>query len=74
MRLTASISVVALAVAGATRASDVPAEGTQDDLELITEAQVHLRPNVVLKLNNALGLSSKATDWAPEIGVLFSFR
>jgi hypothetical protein len=49
-------------------------EGTEDEVELITEAQVFLRPNLLLKLNNAFGLTSKATDWAPEIGVMFSFR
>ncbi len=48
-------------------------EGTQDEVELITEAQVFLAPRVVLKLNNAFGLSPKATDWAPEIGLMFSF-
>ena len=31
-------------------------------------------PNLVLKLNNSFGLSSKATDWAPGIGLEFSFR
>lgn len=49
-------------------------EGSEDELELITEGQWFLRPNLVLKLNNAFGLTSKATDWAPEIGVMFSFR
>lgn len=49
-------------------------EGSEDEVELITEAQWSIRPNVVLKLNNALGLTSKATDWAPEVGVMFSFR
>ena len=49
-------------------------EGTGDEVELITEVQVFLRPNVYLKLNNAFGLTSKATDWAPEIGLMFSFR
>ena len=48
-------------------------EGTQDEAELITEAQVFLTPNVFLKLNNAFGVTSKAPDWAPEIGVMFSF-
>ena len=47
-------------------------EGTQDEVELITEAQVFLTPNVFLKLNNAFGLTSKAPDWAPEIGVMFT--
>lgn len=49
-------------------------EGTQDEIEGITEVQWFLRPNVVLKVNNAFGLTSKATDWAPEIGVMFSAR
>lgn len=47
-------------------------EGTQDEAELITEAQIFLTPNVFLKLNNAFGVTSKAPDWAPEIGVMFS--
>lgn len=49
-------------------------EGTQDEVELITETQWSLRRNLVLKLNNAFGVTSKATDWAPEVGLLFSFR
>ena len=46
-------------------------EGNQDELELITEAQVFLASNVFVKLNNAFGVTSKATDWAPEVGVVF---
>lgn len=49
-------------------------EGDQDEVELISEAQWFLRPNVFIKLNNAFGLTSKATDWAPEIGIMFAFR
>ncbi len=49
-------------------------EGNQDEVELITEAQWHISDNVFLKLNNAFGLTSKATDWAPEIGVMFALR
>lgn len=48
-------------------------EGSQDEIELITEAQVFLARNVFLKLNNAFGVTSKAPDWAPEIGVMISF-
>lgn len=47
-------------------------EGTQDELSLITEAQVRLSRHAVLKLNNGFGLTSKATDWAPEVGILFT--
>ena len=49
-------------------------EGVDDEVELITEAQWFLRPGLTLKLNNAAGLTSKAPDWAPEIGLMFSFR
>ncbi|MDQ3697395.1 MAG: hypothetical protein M3373_05150 [Gemmatimonadota bacterium] len=49
-------------------------EGSEDELEGITELQLALGRNVILKLNNSIGLTSKATDWAPEIGVLFRFR
>jgi hypothetical protein len=49
-------------------------EGSEDEIEGITELQWALRPNVVVKLNNAVGLTSKATDWAPEIGIMFSIR
>jgi len=49
-------------------------EGEEDEVELITELQWFIRPNVFLKLNNAFGVTSKATDWAPEIGIMFSFR
>jgi hypothetical protein len=48
-------------------------EGNSDELALITEAQWFLTRNVFVKLNNGLGLTSKATDWAPEVGVVFSF-
>jgi len=47
-------------------------EGNADELELITEAQWHLSPHVFLRLNNGFGLTSKATDWAPEIGVVIA--
>jgi hypothetical protein len=47
-------------------------EGTQDELALITEAQWRLARSVTLKLNNGLGITSKATDWAPEVGILFT--
>ena len=49
-------------------------EGTQDEIEGITELQWFLRPNLVVKINNAFGLTSKATDWAPEFGLMFSVR
>ena len=51
----------------------VGVEGTADEVEAIGELQLFFTPNVFLKLNNAFGVTSKAPDWAPEIGVVFSF-
>lgn len=48
-------------------------EGTQDEVEWITDLQLRLTRHATLKLNNAIGITSKATDWAPEVGVLLSF-
>lgn len=48
-------------------------EGSEDEWELITEAQVQFSNRVTLKLNSGFGLTSKATGWAPETGVLFRF-
>ena len=41
--------------------------------EFITDFQFHLHKNAFKRINNALGVTSKATDYAPEIGVLFHF-
>jgi hypothetical protein len=49
-------------------------EGDQDEVELIGELQWHFSPRAYLRLNNAYGLTSKATDWGPDVGVVFSFR
>jgi hypothetical protein len=48
-------------------------EGTQDELSFIGEVQWLAASNLVVKINNGLGVTSKATDWAPEVGVVFSF-
>ena len=48
-------------------------EGDQDEVEWIVEAQYWLSRNVHLKLNSAFGVTSKAPDFAPEIGIMFSF-
>jgi hypothetical protein len=50
------------------------AEGNQDELEFIGDLQFHVLPHDgFIRVNNAVGATSKATDWAPEIGVLFYF-
>lgn len=48
-------------------------EGSQDEASLITEAQWILTETIFIKLNSGFGITSKAIDWAPEIGVMFSF-
>jgi hypothetical protein len=48
-------------------------EGEDDELSLIGEAQWTITPHATLKLNCGFGVTKKAEDVAPEIGVLFSF-
>jgi len=48
-------------------------EGDQDEVEYIVEGQYWLSRHVHLKLNTAVGVTSKAADFAPEVGVFFSF-
>lgn len=49
-------------------------EGHQlDEVALITELQWHVAPRVFFKFNHGFGLTTNATDFAPEIGVMFSF-
>ncbi|HEX9640031.1 MAG TPA: hypothetical protein VGB13_01815 [Candidatus Krumholzibacteria bacterium] len=51
----------------------IGAEGNQDELELINDLQFHIFPNGFIRINNSFGATSKATDWAPEVGILFYF-
>jgi hypothetical protein len=48
-------------------------EGSQDEVELITELQIHPTDFLTIKLNNGIGITSKADDWAPEVGLMFWF-
>lgn len=48
-------------------------EGTQDEVELLGEAQLHVSERVYLRANLGRGLTSKATDWAPDVGIVFAF-
>lgn len=51
-----------------------PVEGEQaDEVSAIVEAQARLGRHVLLKLNCGFGLTTKAPDVVPEIGLLFSF-
>jgi hypothetical protein len=48
-------------------------EGEQDEVAFVTEAQIHLGSHAYLKLNNAVGLTSMAPSWAPEVGIMLVF-
>jgi hypothetical protein len=48
-------------------------EGEQDELQAIGEVQYALTRHAVLKLNSGFGLTKKAPDVAPEVGIVFSF-
>jgi hypothetical protein len=51
----------------------VTLEGEDDEVSLIGEAQLTIARGAVLKLNCGFGVTGKAPDFAPEIGVIFSF-
>jgi hypothetical protein len=49
-------------------------EGAQgNEVSIIGELQYALSKNAVLKLNSGFGVTEKAPNFAPEIGVMFSF-
>jgi hypothetical protein len=48
-------------------------EGETDEISLIGEAQWFFAPWAFLKMNLGFGLTEKAPDLAPELGVLFHF-
>jgi hypothetical protein len=48
-------------------------EGEQDEAAVIGELQWRFAPRALLKLNNGFGVTSKAPDIAPEVGVALSF-
>lgn len=48
-------------------------EGTQDEVAFIVDVQWHFSRYGLLKAGNGFGLTSKATDWAPEVGLMFNF-
>ncbi|UCF88829.1 MAG: hypothetical protein JSV70_00825 [bacterium] len=48
-------------------------EGEDDEVSFIGETQHALSENATLKLNLGVGVTDKATDIAPEVGVLFRF-
>lgn len=47
-------------------------EGSEDEVEAIPEIQWHFGQRAFLKANAGFGITSKATDFAPELGMMFS--
>jgi hypothetical protein len=47
-------------------------EGSEDEVSFVPEIQWHINPHVFLKAANGFGITSKATDIAPEVGIMFS--
>jgi hypothetical protein len=47
--------------------------GAIDEWDFISGVQWRVTDFAFVKVDNALGISSKATDWAPELGILFLF-
>lgn len=47
-------------------------EGADDELTLVPEIQVHFSRKVFLKANSGFGLTSKAGDLSPEVGIMFA--
>lgn len=48
-------------------------EGSEDEVSLVLEAQWHFSRHAYAKFNSGFGLTEKAEDVAPEIGVMMSF-
>jgi len=46
--------------------------GAGDEVSLITEAQWHITRQVFIRFSQEIGLTSRATDWEPQLGVLFT--
>jgi len=47
--------------------------GAPDEWSMVSGLRWRLTDGVFLKFDNSLGISSKATDWEPQIGWFFSF-
>ena len=52
----------------------VMVEGSDDEVELIPELHWFLTPKILFKAATGVGVTSKATDFAPEIGFMFWLR
>ena len=48
-------------------------EGEDDEISIIGEAQWHLSPHAFFKFNCGFGITEKAPNIAPEVGIMLSF-
>jgi len=48
-------------------------EGSQDEASFIPGIQWFITPGIILNVNTGIGVTSKAIDFAPEVGIMFSF-
>jgi hypothetical protein len=48
-------------------------EGTQDEVEFIADTQWHVNDAMFIRVNSSFGLTSKAVDFAPELGLVMKF-
>jgi len=46
--------------------------GAMDEWDLVAGVRWRIRDRFFLKIDNAIGIAPKATDWAPEVGVVWS--
>ncbi len=50
----------------------VGVEGRPDEMSLIGDLQWHLSRHAFIRLNSGVGLTAKALDWTPEVGIVFT--
>jgi hypothetical protein len=48
--------------------------GALDEWELVPGIQWQVSNSVLFKLDNGIGITSKATDWTPQLGLMFSYQ
>ena len=47
-------------------------EGSGNEVSLITEGQWHVSRRMFIRFNQEIGLTSRANDWEPQLGLLFT--
>lgn len=47
--------------------------GALDEWETVQGIHLNLTRSISLRFDNSIGISSKASDWVPQVGIMFSF-